>query len=1308
MKSIRLKSMLAALLALVMLASVLPAGAFAKTEVHEEHAEQDAPVFRDEDWKKWSQSDSRWGSIRLGSSTNTMASSGCLVVSLAKLAIQAGCRNPNYYTPYNLVTDLNNNGGFNSGGALNSSSQAASLIGNGFTFVDETEFYEGYWEDPRAIIRGYVQNGEQVILRVSGGEIGVGDTHFVAVDNERTLNSTYEVYIFDTSWDSSWNEGCALFTHYKYAQAAKRFRGPSSAYLDLNGVLDGSTSDTLGSYGTVDVYINDTKVADDVSDYYAQYSTGTKYEFRDIKPCAGYSYDGCSSGSRTGYLTGGTTTYSLSFSTINVDSVSESPEVQTFNGHSYLYYTTPVSWFTANAFCEANGGHLATVTSAAENAYIASLIPSSDTYLWLGGTDYGTDNNWSWTTGEDFAYSNWDSSSSGSEPNDNPNDNVATEDYLMIKSTGLWNDCGGYPKYGFVLEIDSLPHEHSMVFVPAMEPTCTNSGNIDYWYCAGCGKYFSDSEGLNELSDVAVQPLGHSYTTEEVGANCQHPAGTVYTCSRCGYYYLHAADECYSEWSTEYPEGVPEWLIESHDGYRQRKYETVESYDPSLTDMDLIGSDWELSGTYNWDYITSWSPGFSRSSSYYTQYNKSALTNSETETEKTVINSAGIGGYLYWHWCTGRTDGPNNNLISDEYESPYTTFHCFYSTTDPSGYYSQTGSTNPPTCYCVSNGDCCLDTYWYFCTPINRQNYSTYRKVYTYGYWGEWGDWSLYPLTPAPGGGSESEKTTLYRYIVSGFGDHVWDDGEVTDEPSLGHEGTMTYTCTLCGATRNESIPAIVGHTVVFRDWNGDVLKIEVVAHGEAATAPADPEREGYTFTGWDKDFSNITTDTDVTAQYTVNIYTVTYYLDGELYTTEQVEYSAAIPLPDVDEAGYTFSGWMLSDGSAVPAAMPADDLSVYGMLTRNYVTVIYTGAYNGTAEVPYGGNAELPVLEAEGVHYTFTVNGEPWDGTNLTEDVTVEVGMDINVYTVQFVDPIDNAVLDTQQITHGQNAAAPSAPEHYGYTFDGWDKAFTNVKSDLTVNAIYTPVSYTVIFMDGCDNVIEIQSVPYGAAAAAPEVPAREGWTFAGWDTDISCIEHDLVVNATWSRNYYTVTFTGVYTGTVVVEHGCDCDLPVYNSNSIHYTFTVNGEPWDGKNITSDVTVTVGVAVNGTYTVTFVDWDGTVLDTQTISYGNAAIAPADPVRQGYTFTGWDVDFSYITGDLTVTATYTASGPAVTLLGDVDLDGEVTAADALLAMRHAMSITVVSGQGFVNGDMDGDGSINATDAILIMRAVMGM
>jgi hypothetical protein len=125
-------------------------------------------------------------------------------------------------------------------------------------------------------------------------------------------------------------------------------------------------------------------------------------------------------------------------------------------------------------------------------------------------------------------------------------------------------------------------------------------------------------------------------------------------------------------------------------------------------------------------------------------------------------------------------------------------------------------------------------------------------------------------------------------------------------------------------------------------------------------------------------------------------------------------------------------------------------------------------------------------------------------------------------------------------------------------------------------------------------------------------------------------------------------------------------------------------------------------------YTVTFVDWDGTVLSTQQVEEGSAAVAPADPVREGWTFIGWDVDFSDISGDLTVTALYEENVPPVTVFpGDVDCNGLVNMADLALAASYVQNSGSVTPQGILNGDMNGDGAITAADLAALYSLILG-
>ena len=63
-------------------------------------------------------------------------------------------------------------------------------------------------------------------------------------------------------------------------------------YFDLNGFLDGRKATSISGYGTADIYINSILVADDVSDYYKKWPTGTVFEVKDIRTANGCSYGG--------------------------------------------------------------------------------------------------------------------------------------------------------------------------------------------------------------------------------------------------------------------------------------------------------------------------------------------------------------------------------------------------------------------------------------------------------------------------------------------------------------------------------------------------------------------------------------------------------------------------------------------------------------------------------------------------------------------------------------------------------------------------------------------------------------------------------------------------------------------------------------------------------------------------------------------------------------------------------------------------------------------------------------------------------
>ncbi|MBQ7259492.1 MAG: leucine-rich repeat protein [Paludibacteraceae bacterium] len=143
-------------------------------------------------------------------------------------------------------------------------------------------------------------------------------------------------------------------------------------------------------------------------------------------------------------------------------------------------------------------------------------------------------------------------------------------------------------------------------------------------------------------------------------------------------------------------------------------------------------------------------------------------------------------------------------------------------------------------------------------------------------------------------------------------------------------------------------------------------------------------------------------------------------------------------------------------------------------------------------------------------------------------------------------------------------------------YRADTYWKKFS-ISSVLT--PADAPAECTVTFVDWDGTILQQTTTRPGMMVTPPADPVREGYTFKGWDSqDYTWVVSDLTITAT----YY----------------------------------------------------------DETYTVRFYDWDGTLLSEQQVHYGQAAEAPADPAREGYTFLGWSEDFSAVTLDKYIVAMY--------------------------------------------------------------------
>ena len=109
---------------------------------------------------------------------------------------------------------------------------------------------------------------------------------------------------------------------------------------------------------------------------------------------------------------------------------------------------------------------------------------------------------------------------------------------------------------------------------------------------------------------------------------------------------------------------------------------------------------------------------------------------------------------------------------------------------------------------------------------------------------------------------------------------------------------------------------------------DGATYATDSITYGATITPIAEPTKEGYTFSGWSEIPETMPAeDIIVEGSFSVNSYTVTFMIDGDVYETATVEFGAEIELPTpAEKPGYIFSGWL-----DVPTTMPAKDIVIEG-----------------------------------------------------------------------------------------------------------------------------------------------------------------------------------------------------------------------------------------------------------------------------------------------------------------------------------------------------------------------------------------
>lgn len=355
---------------------------------------------------------------------------------------------------------------------------------------------------------------------------------------------------------------------------------------------------------------------------------------------------------------------------------------------------------------------------------------------------------------------------------------------------------------------------------------------------------------------------------------------------------------------------------------------------------------------------------------------------------------------------------------------------------------------------------------------------------------------------------------------------------------------------------------------------------------------------------------------TTVIYRYTRNVHTLTLKnYDGKTDKTVEARYEMSIPKPT--RAGYAFAGWY-TDAKCTKeykANMPDQDLTLYAKWEANIVNYVvehyqqnvqgdgYTLKESSHARAAVDSEVTPEVMKYKGFEEPktekVTISG---DG-----QTTVKYYYKRKVHTVTF--DADSGTFaaekgeDDSKIVvtgrYGANITVPKAPTRTGYQFLGWDEdvEMTIPDKDLTYKAQWLKMEYTLQFKTGEGTSVSPIKGNYGDKISVPKDPTRTGYIFKYWSENGKKVDklpttmpaESHIYTAIWEQETYQITYDlngGSMKSGEKNPTTYNVDTTVFKlKNPVRAGYTFTG--WSGTQITGvsdNVSVKQGSTDNRTY----------------------------------------------------------------------------------------------------------------------------